>query len=823
MSDDLDLFTPEPDDLDLFDGVRELPTQAAPRFARAGMSIFPVDMRPDENGQPRKAPPRGYAWKQRATSVMTEVVYDFVEAERAIGIENVGIAWALGLDGKLALDLDVTEPEWWGELTPTGVNPTKRGEHRIYDQPKDCCIGNSTSRFPSQGWGEMRGAGGYIVIWWPGDRPGFDVEQLRYVVEFPHPEWLTTSDVVEGRGCTPADLEAFKNAHIIGNAGQIKGFVTKLDERPPGSSRNFWAANVACWIAREVAADLVPGREAFGALEDWWAGLGPEQDTDGKLKTRKLTRIEILRIERWAVGQLALERVEKVRAKAETEHAAWLAEEKAEQEALNAMFGSPQAANPATFNVDNAHDWADNLLGQELADKLRPKWRYVTAWKQWVHWDRRRWAVDETEAVHEVARLWMLDLGGQQLAKVTSTQDPRLRKVLEYRRAAPMENVVKVARRILAVEPTVFDLDAHMLNVRNGVVDLRTGQLGPHDAALMMTRLAGAAYDPTAAHADVTSVFGCLDPGDVVSMKMLLGVAATGHTGGDHLPVFDGTGGNGKTTLLLAASAALGDYAGPVPPELVMKSTREDHPTIKTALQGLRLAYVEETEEDGGLRLERVKAITGGAPITGRKIGGNYYNFPPSHTLVLATNHRPNVNSAEHAAWRRLHLIPFPHRYGGGPRDQPVDTGLRDRMRLGPEQRQAMLTVIVAGARAAYAAGAPDSPEVRWSAGIGAATDAWRADEDVIWRFARSELIFEPDARVTLKDLFSHYKWWCQAGNRPAGTDKTFARRFEAHDIFRQVRRTTPKGSVVYVGAKVVQRSGWARWGCLQRFSRVRV
>jgi putative DNA primase/helicase len=375
-------------------------------------------------------------------------------------------------------------------------------------------------------------------------------------------------------------------------------------------------------------------------------------------------------------------------------------------------------------------------------------------------------------------------------------------KAFQYRRAPAMENLVKVARRILAVEATAFDIDAHLLNVLNGVVDLRTGQLDPHDPALMMTKLAGAAHVADADHTDVHTVFGCLDSGDVNSMKMLLGVAASGHQGGDHLPVFDGTGANGKTTLLLAASAALGDYAGPVPPELVMRSSREDHPTIKTALQGLRLAYVEETEEDGGLRLERVKALTGGAPIPARRIGGNYYEFVPSHTLILATNHRPNVNSAEHAAWRRLHLIPFPHRYGTAPGDQPIDTELRDRMRLGREQREAMLRIIVAGAKKAYSVGGPDTPVVQWSAGINDATDAWRGEEDVIARFAAAELNWPPGLRVSLADLFDRYQRWCLVDGRPAGQKKNFARRFESHDLFRlhSVERVEPQGSVAYVG-----------------------
>jgi putative DNA primase/helicase len=233
-----------------------------------------------------------------------------------------------------------------------------------------------------------------------------------------------------------------------------------------------------------------------------------------------------------------------------------------------------------------------------------------------------------------------------------------------------------------------------------------------------------------------------------------------------------------------------------------MRSTREEHPTIKTELQGLRLAYVEETEEDGGLRLERVKAITGGAPITARKMGGNYYTFSPSHTLMIATNHRPVVNSAEHAVWRRLHLIPFPHRYGTRPGDSPADVGLRDRLQRGRAQREAMLAVIVAGAGAAYRAGEPDTPVVHWSQGIDAATDAWRADEDVIGRFAADELTYAPTT-TTLAAMFARYRLWCEAANRPAGQDKTFARRFEGHDFFGQIERITPHGSVAYRGVKL--------------------
>jgi P4 family phage/plasmid primase-like protien len=616
-----------------------------------------------------------------------------------------------------------------------------------------------------------------------------DVEAPPYPGDLPDLPWgwiegLAAHKTGGHEAVTPAEAIKFAEEHNTGQRLVLLDAALRTLEGVQQGERHDRLVTVACWVAREAAAGWYPAELAFTRLEQWWVSV-MARDTrpgiEGEFHSAVL----------WAIGA-ALSESERIDAM---------------RDAPGATTSSSASTSKTTPAVDlgNPDDWADNLLGALLADELRDDWLYVTAWHQWMRWDGRRWAHDDTEAVHEVARQWIVGLGAQVLANATTHRDPLVTKALQYRRAPAMENVVKVARRILAVAPTVFDPDAHLLNARNGVVDLRTGRLGPHDPALMMTRLAGANYTPGAKHPDIVSAIGCLDPDDARSVRMLLGVAATGHTGGDHLAVLDGTGSNGKTTLLLAAGAALGDYAGPVPPELVMKSSREDHPTIKTVLQGLRLAYVEETEEDGGMRLERMKAITGGGPITARRIGGNYYTFTPSHTIVLATNHRPNVNSAEHATWRRLHLIPFPHRYGTSPGDLPIDPGLRDRVQRGEEQRESMLAFIVIGAKASYAAGEPDSPIVRWSAGIDAATDDWRYEEDVIARFAEAELSFDPSARVTLAEMFGRYRLWCEVGNRVAGQDKLLAKRFEAHDLFRQhaLDRIAPQRRVTYVGVEL--------------------
>src|SRR5215204_462053 len=124
------------------------------------------------------------------------------------------------------------------------------------------------------------------------------------------------------------------------------------------------------------------------------------------------------------------------------------------------------------------------------------------------------------------------------------------------------------------------------------------------------------------------------------------------------LVILHGSGDNGKTTLVNAILDTLGDYALQAAPELLL-AKRGAHPTELTDLFGRRFVACSETDDGRRLAESLVKQLTGRDRIRARRMREDYWEFEPTHTVFLATNHRPEVRGTDHAIWRRIKLAPF--------------------------------------------------------------------------------------------------------------------------------------------------------------------
>lgn len=260
--------------------------------------------------------------------------------------------------------------------------------------------------------------------------------------------------------------------------------------------------------------------------------------------------------------------------------------------------------------------------------------------------------------------------------------------------------------------------------LRPGVIDLRTGQVLPHDPDLLLTKIARGNYRPGYTHPDWNQALTSICEDARTWLRVRVGQAIMGHPTSDGLVVIaQGSGENGKTVIFGAAMQAFGDYAAPCSPKL-FASSKDEHSTERADLRGQRLLVAEELTEDRALNITAIKRVTDVVEIRARHVHKDNMTFRASHSLFVTTNYVPVVNETDHGTWRRLALLAFPFTFRKtteattGPSDRRGDARLKDGH---GGQHDAIVTWAVEGARRWYESGFSGLP-----ASVEADTRAWR-------------------------------------------------------------------------------------------------
>jgi len=328
---------------------------------------------------------------------------------------------------------------------------------------------------------------------------------------------------------------------------------------------------------------------------------------------------------------------------------------------------------------------------------------------RWFRWDGVRWEMDETDLAFDYARQLARELGEGKRA---------------MGRAATAGGVEKLARadRAHAVTSAVWDRDPYQLGTPSGSIDLRTGILTEPDRDLRITKLTGAAP----AHGEPTVWLRFLrdslggDEEMVTFLQLWCGYSLTGLTSAHALLFIYGPGGNGKSVFLNTVTGIMGDYAVTAAMETFADSRNDRHSTELAMLRGARLVTASETEEGKAWAEARIKALTGGDPITARFMRQDNFTFRPQFKLTIAGNHAPALRNVDDAMRRRFNIAPFVLK--------PTNPDRELEEKLKAEWPQ-ILAWMIAGARK-YLAGGLTRPEA-----IARATDEYFAEQDVFGRW----------------------------------------------------------------------------------------
>jgi len=427
---------------------------------------------------------------------------------------------------------------------------------------------------------------------------------------------------------------------------------------------------------------------------------------------------------------------------------------------------------------DNPEDWPD--IPSRLEDAHLAAWMAYKGLDRcwcwagglgWMHWDGRRWVARREEDAKEAVRLEVIEINKRALeAGATGNRLKLLHGLLV---AGKIGTIANLMRGVVAVDGGAFDQQPDLLNVGNGVVDLRTGELLPHDRKYHLTKITETPYIPDATHPDWTQALAALDDPVADWMQVRFGQAATGYpTSDDVLTIGQGGGSNGKSTILSALFGALGGHMSQVP-EKLLRASPNDHPTELMTLYGARLAVIDETPEVAQLNVQRLKAVLGQDWITARAIRRDNVTWKATHSLFVMTNYVPSVRETDHGTWRRLALVRFTKTF-------PKDDRFRARMARGQGgRREAVLAWVVEGARRWYdnEQMLPPMPDR-----VALDTQEWRRESDAVLAYVSERLVFDADACVTTGDLLEDFNDWLYLhGNQP-WSDKLLSSRFGGHE-----------------------------------------
>lgn len=439
--------------------------------------------------------------------------------------------------------------------------------------------------------------------------------------------------------------------------------------------------------------------------------------------------------------------------------------------------GPPRKKAARTVSLAEA-EYTDVANARRLVERHGQDLRYCDPWRKWLVWDGSCWKEDDTREVLRRAKEMIRAMYAEAERLADRDRQALVKHALQTERNVNrIRAALELAKDGVPILPREMDNDAWLLNVANGTIDLRTGEIREHKRGDYITRMSPVAFEPGAACELWTSFLHRIFAGKaelIAFVQRLFGYCLTGDVREQLLIVFHGTGANGKSTLLNLVLLALADYAMKATPELMLLKAIDSHPTERADLFGRRLVVAMETDEGRRLAESLVKELTGGDPIRARRMREDHWQFMPSHKLILCTNHRPVVKGTDHAIWRRIRLVPFDVVIP----DAEQDKTLADKLRA---ELPGILAWCVRGCLDWQRDGLGLPEEVK------AATAAYRDEQDVLGAFLAECCARGPHYRIKAGAIYGGYRDWCKRTGETEVKQRTFGmamteRGFERQD-----------------------------------------
>ena len=384
----------------------------------------------------------------------------------------------------------------------------------------------------------------------------------------------------------------------------------------------------------------------------------------------------------------------------------------------------------------------------------------------WLRWTGTHWAAGGAEADLDQAITAMLKararaaIDGEKEA-IVKASIPSARHVRDCK--TMFRSMVTVA------SITDFDGNPDLLNVANGVLDLRNGTLSPHDQGQRFTYCLGTPYDATADSSKwVQFLTETVQDAETLDyLQMAVGYSLSGFTSEEILFYVHGPSRSGKGTFSETMLALIGNPLCIETDFQTFTAKREggDQGFDLAPLRPARLVFASESNTVESLNAGKVKRLTGGNHITCSFKHQNQFTYRPCFKLWLSSNHPVRADVDDDAAWGRVRVIEFPNGHLGS-EDKTIKAAMKS-----PDNLLGVLRWAVDGARRWYASpNGLTTPER-----VAKATQKARDDQDFVQSWIDECANPQPGSWASNHSVYHSYSEWCRDNGVTAKSQRGLA------------------------------------------------
>lgn len=315
-----------------------------------------------------------------------------------------------------------------------------------------------------------------------------------------------------------------------------------------------------------------------------------------------------------------------------------------------------------------------------------------------------------------------------------------------------------------------FDKDPYMLCVKNGVVDLRTGEFYNHNKKYKMTIQINADYKPGSTCPTIDKFLDDImeHPDDKNTVYDIIASLCI-KVPFDAIIALIGSGANGKGVLIKLISEFIG--TGNI---TNVRLDSLDRP-FNVYEMFRKVAVINSEVEGKASTFKTMKAIVTGEPMDGEIKYGPHIRFSPYCKIIFDTNNPPQINDSSYGMARRLIKLDFKQRFTDIPNlvtgEKRRDPGLLEKL-ITEEERSGLLNIIIERA-----------PRLIKTRKIG----RYKSPEEMAKEYDRQshsisgfveehcEITYIQDHFTPFKDLWDAYKKYCVTINTAPKSERALA------------------------------------------------